>query len=79
MFCIAKDAKFLLADNKDSDQTARLHRLMRVFIGVFFRLAAHICGFKLTRANERTISVWAFEVPLYTEYDELMLKAILPA
>ena len=27
-FCIVKDAKFLHADNEDSDQTARMRRLI---------------------------------------------------
>ena len=31
-FWIVKDAKFLRADNKDSDQTARIHRLIWVFV-----------------------------------------------
>ena len=31
-FWTAKDAKFLPADNWDSDQTAQMHRLIRVFI-----------------------------------------------
>ena len=29
---IAKDAKFLHADNEDSDQTARMRKLIRVFV-----------------------------------------------
>ena len=32
-FWIAKDAKFLDADNEDSDQTARMRRLICVFAG----------------------------------------------
>ena len=32
-FWIAKDAKFLRADNEDSDQIARMRRLIRVFVG----------------------------------------------
>ena len=32
-FWIAKDAKFLHADNEDSDQTARMRRLIWVFVG----------------------------------------------
>ena len=32
-FWIAKDAKFLYADNEDSDQTARMRRLIWVFVG----------------------------------------------
>ena len=32
-FWIAKDAKFLQADNEDSDQTVRMHRLVWVFAG----------------------------------------------
>ena len=31
-FWIAKDAKFLHADNEDSDQTARVRRLIWVFV-----------------------------------------------
>ena len=31
-FWKAKDAKFLHADNEDSDQTARMRRLIRVFV-----------------------------------------------
>ena len=32
-FSIAKDTKFLHADNEDSDQTARMRRLIWVFFG----------------------------------------------
>ena len=32
-FRIAKDAKFLQADNEDSDQTAQMRRLIWVFVG----------------------------------------------
>ena len=32
-FCIAKYSKFLQADNKDSDKTAPMHRLIGVFAG----------------------------------------------
>ena len=32
-FRIAKDVKFLHSDNEDSDQNARMRRLIRVFIG----------------------------------------------
>ena len=32
-FWIAKDAKFLHADNEDSNQTARMRRLIWVFVG----------------------------------------------
>ena len=32
-FCIAKDANFLHADNEDSNQTARMRRLIGVFVG----------------------------------------------
>ena len=32
-FWIAKDAKFLHAGNEDSDQTARMRRLIWVFVG----------------------------------------------
>ena len=32
-FWIGKDAKFLHADNEDSDQTARMRRLIWVFVG----------------------------------------------
>ena len=34
---IAKDAKFLHADNEDSDQTARMRSLIRVFVGRTFQ------------------------------------------
>ena len=45
----AKDAKFLHADNADSDQTARMHRLFWVFVWricqkvCFLTLRAHVC------------------------------------
>ena len=32
-FCIAKDAKFLYADNEGSVQTARMRTLIYVFVG----------------------------------------------
>ena len=32
-FWIAKDAKFLHADNDDSEQTARIRGLIRIFVG----------------------------------------------
>ena len=32
-FWISKDAKFLHANNKDSDQTTRMRRLISVFVG----------------------------------------------
>ena len=33
-FWIARDATFVHADNEDSDQTAQMHRLIWVFIGL---------------------------------------------
>ena len=47
-FCIAKDAKFLNVDNEDSDQTARMRRLIWVFFarkcleGTFSHVAVHM-------------------------------------
>ena len=44
---IAKDAKCLIAINEDSDQTARMRRLIRIFVGrtsegTFSDTAAHL-------------------------------------
>ena len=39
-FWIAKDAKFLYADNEDYDQTARMRRLIWVFVG---RTCKNVC------------------------------------
>ena len=50
---IAKDAKFLRADNEDSDQTARMRRLIWVFAGpriskgTFSDVAGRFIGFSL--------------------------------
>ena len=47
-FWIAKDPKFLRVDNEDSNQTARMRRLIWVFVGhmsggTFSHGEAHIC------------------------------------
>ena len=44
-FWLAKDANFLNADNEDSDQSARMHRLIWVFIGSTYQKICflHIC------------------------------------
>ena len=44
-FWIAKCSKCLLADNEDSNQTARMHSLIRVFVGRIY----HMVGFLTLR------------------------------
>ena len=45
-YLIAMDAKFIHADNKDSDQTAQICRLIWVFVGhtegIFSHVGAHM-------------------------------------
>ena len=41
-FWTAKDANFLHADNEDSDQTARMRRLIWVFVGRTFQISLRI-------------------------------------
>ena len=48
----AKDAKFLHADNEDSDQTARMRNLIRVSVvrsteSIFSHVSAYFCLFVL--------------------------------
>ena len=45
--CIAKNAMFFRADNKDSDQTAHMRRLIKVF---FWHTCQEIC-FLMLRLN----------------------------
>ena len=58
---IAKDANFLHADNEDSDQTVRMHRLIGEFIG---------CTYQKVRFLELRLIVFLHIYRIYPKYSD---------
>ena len=66
--CIAKDAKFLHADNKDTNLTVRMHRLIWVFV-------AHMSDFGRTvfwYCRKRMHLYYIMQLKFVTRYIELI-------